>query len=221
MNQGIDFGGLVAKPAKEGDKEKPKTLRIRLTDILGDSVTLENPEEYSTEKPWEVTPEDYASIIEIAEKISENRGRIISKSIMVEDYIDDSLEEFLFGSKITEISKLSRIFILAGKFFTFENKRIVLHRFMKNHSLFKGNDHKREFTLIKKVIDIRNKSAHGKIIFRGKRAFLEYTNDSGMITEDELSDDYFKEKFETLRDTLLVSSELHNHINSVLEKVNI
>jgi hypothetical protein len=218
MNDGIDVQKIIVSPKEKEGKINPKEVRIRIADTLGDSVTIEIPEGYTSEKPWEITYEDYLEMIKIAKKISKYRGIIISKSILIEVYLDDLLTIALFGNKITESSKLFERFILASTFFTFENKRRTLHRLLKNHPLFKNNDYSAEFKSINKVITIRNSFAHGKIIFRGNRAFLEHINEHGEIIEDELTNDYLVEKSKNVRDANLISSTLHVQINDVIEK---
>jgi uncharacterized protein (DUF433 family) len=84
--------------------------------------------------------------------------------------------------------------------------------------LFKNNDYKVDFSSINKVIAIRNSFAHGKIMFRGKRAFLNHIDEHGEITEDELSDDYLAKTLKEVQDANLISSTLHIKINDILNK---
>ena len=207
----------VTQPEKEGGVLDPHMIRMKFMDILGNSVTIENPVEITHEKPWKLTEEEVSEMSKIAETIAHKRGELISKSIIIEDTIEESIRNILFGSKRTEPSKLFEEHILRTIFFSFENKRIVLQRLLKSLDWY-DEKYKEKFKEIRKANNFRNQFAHGKIIFRGKIAFLAYVGDNGKLKEKELSKDYFTDIYETLKSANLRSNEISGDISEFLKK---
>ena len=192
---------------------KPHEIRMKLTNTLGDSIIVENPEEIGEGKTWEVSEKELIEIQQVAEQVAHLRGEVLTKAVNLDEDLDEIIKLALFGKRITESSKLFENLILKTDFFSSMNKLKVFRELVKQHDKLKENDYSSLRGQIHELINFRNKFAHGIIIFRGKRAFLSYYQ--GGRKEDELTKEYFEKIFESFKKTI---PELAKVISSLMNE---
>jgi len=193
-----------------GDIE-PGSLTIKFKSLSGDTLVLENPKQIG--KEWKIDNEYLDKISMLAEKVSEHRGRILTKCINIEDTIAQMIKIYLFGKKITEETKLFEDVILNTSFFSLSKKWNVLKEILKTEK-FKGRDFSILSKNVQEAIRKRNRFAHGTIIYRGEKFYIQYFSNGKK--EDELNDTYFEKTLISIqnafRDLTLVEQEMINSV---------
>jgi len=140
---------------------------------------------------WTITPEELDSISQQSDALSQIRGRIISSSITIEEYLDYLIVAVLFPNN-PEGGSLFRELVLEREFFTFMNKWKTFKELVERGAI-KIDDETSKKGILKKICDIietRNKFAHGEVIFSGTTPELHYLK-GGKKRSDVLDNTYF------------------------------
>lgn len=122
-------------------------------------------------------PENDEIIQKIVSDAKKNRGEVISKSLDVEYFLNEIIGLFFIGNDREQIEIFNEC-ILQKEFFTFGEKLKVLNFLLTNNSekfhLESPKKRKEIITIIREVMEYRNKFAHEEIIvnFKEKQAFI-------------------------------------------------
>ncbi len=149
-----------------------KKYKSNFKSTFGDDFRLEPPIGLS-KKNWGYTAYDLDEVMKKHEEIIEMRGRIVSACLAIErrigEYILDIFCKKNMKSLFTEL-------ILEKEFFTFMNKWKILREL--THILKVENISEKErkelLTLLREVIETRDRFAHGKLSFYGKKPQLYF-----------------------------------------------
>jgi hypothetical protein len=140
------------------------------------------------------TPENAKIIEEIVSTAKKIRGDVISKSLEVDFFLNEIIGFFFMGDN----KKQTDIFndcILHKEFFTLWEKMKVLSFLLENYPerfhLESTKKRKEIITIIRKVIEYRNKFAHEEIVvnFREKTAYI-LDNKQNNLLSPELIDEF-------------------------------
>jgi hypothetical protein len=165
----------------------PNELEQKLKEILGDFVTITNPRDIKPGESWEISEEDIKEAMSASRNITYAKGVILERAVEIESTLDSILKRLFFG-KNYESSDLFEDLILKTNFFSMQNKLNVFKRLVKQHETLKTNDYSSLFKEIQEFIEVRNRFAHGAIVFKHVQPFLSYKGDR----EDELTLEYFE-----------------------------
>ncbi len=189
----------------------PKELKLKLKNVFGESFVLENPDEIKGGEEWELSEEYLQWIQGAARMINMRQSEVLSRAVGLDDDLDDIIKHALFGNKITESSKYFESLILKTDFFSSMNKWKVFRELIKHLEYFKGDDFSDLLSPIHELINIRNRLAHGGIIFRGEKIFLSYYH--GTQKEVELTPEYFDIILKKFQDTTEKLSKLSSDLS--------
>jgi hypothetical protein len=159
---------------------------------MGLPIKITNPKEIPPGHVWTVSEEDLKLITEQNEALANIRGRVISVALLVEQKLDDIISLIFMGNNLNGTTLFKEL-LLNKEFFTFMSKW-RLFRDLTNLKIINIADEKvrkKILTLIKDVIEIRDKFAHGDIVFSGTQPQLYYIRD-GEKKYDILDAEYFK-----------------------------
>lgn len=147
---------------------------------------------------------------ERGERLATIRGRIISDALVVEHSLDGIIS-LIFMGKNLESASLFKEMLLDKEFFTFMNKWKLFREFTKRNIItFEDALVRKEvLTLIKMVIDVRDRFAHGMIDFESDVARLSFV-EGGERKLVELSDSYFSELKKSFDNANRVLKSIHD-----------
>lgn len=172
-------------------------------------IRITNPEDIPPGSAWTVSEEELKNITEQNEALINIRGRIISAALLVERKMDDILSIIFVGSEPNSMVLFKEL-LLNKEFFTFMAKWRVF-KDMSNQKLIsfvKEEDKKRTLTIIKMVINTRDRFAHGDIIFSGTKPQLLFSED-GKSRSIELNNQYFDELNKSFDQALYILDEIY------------
>jgi len=187
---------------KKNDKKKDNKKKVGLPG----SLTVTNPE-IPAKGSWKVTKEDIQELMRQKDVLIGIRGRVVDATIEIENLLDSVVTNLLFQKEPSKITLEKTTFkgeVLDREFFTLMNKWKVFKGLCHSHDSLKSQNYTRLLSDIHKIINIRNRFAHGKIYFKeAKMPTLEYYENGKK--EDKLDNDYF--------DNLnSLFNEVHNHL---------
>lgn len=143
-----------------------------------------------------ISREDLKDIEKKNENLVSVRGQVISLALLVEQKVDRVLSNIFSDSK--EKGDLFKSYILEKESFTFMNKWRLLRDLSKEGILDFGEERKNFLENLKKLIFIRDRFAHGDIVFSGKTPRLGYLK-AGKHVSVDLDEKYFNELNEVFR----------------------
>lgn len=120
------------------------------------------------------------------------RGHIINHSLFIEESVDVIISKLLFKKNIENIP-LFRSVVLSREFFSFMNKWKVLRDLLKTFKPFKDRDYSELFNNLHKLIDERDKFAHGQVTYSGnmgENIYLEYFKET--LKKEEITEENVK-----------------------------
>ncbi len=121
------------------------------------------------------------------EQFQSIRGQIINNALFVEEKIDYIITKILFNKNFAQADLFINI-ILSREFFNFMNKKKVLKDLLSSVEPFKNRNHHELYQNIQKVIDERNKFAHGQVSYsgnKGEKIFIQYFKEE--IVNEEIT----------------------------------
>jgi abortive infection bacteriophage resistance protein len=139
------------------------------------------------------TPENAKIIDEIVSNAKRIRGEIISKSIDVEFFLDEIIGLFFNGANQKQLDIFNEC-ILQKEFFTFGEKVKVFSFLLKNHSTkfhLESDDKRKELiTIIRNVMECRNKFAHEEIVvnFKERTAYILDNNQQNLLSSHSVGE---------------------------------
>jgi hypothetical protein len=139
------------------------------------------------------------------------RGHIINNALFIEEKIANIISKIFFDKNRERISQFHSI-ILEREFFTFMNKWKVLRDILNSISPYKEKDYTQLKTDLKEIVEVRDKFAHGNVIYSGddgKKIFLEYF--SGEAKREEITEDTIKKFIE-------LAKKCHEELNKLTSK---
>jgi len=136
-------------------------------------------------------PENAKILEEIVSNAKKIRGEVISSSLDIEFFLNQFIGLFFIGNN----KKRSDIFnecILHKEFFTFGEKVKVLSYLLKNYPekfhLHSDNKRKEIITVMRNVIECRNKFAHEEIVvnFKERTAYIFDKNQQNLLSSQSI-----------------------------------
>ena len=115
------------------------------------------------------------------------RGQIINNSLFIEEKIDYIITKVLFNKNFAQADLFINI-ILSREFFSFMNKKKVLKDLLSSIDPFKNRNYHELYQNIQKVIDERNKFAHGQVSYsgnKGEKILIQYFKEE--IVNEEIT----------------------------------
>src|SRR3989344_825108 len=154
----------------------------------------------SPDKIFGLSKENVNGLWKEKREITEKIGVIINSLLVIENSLELIITDCFFKKQlvnkdIIEITHEEKLFgelLLKREFFTTMNKWRVLRGLSKSHPFFEGKNIRSLLTKLKETINIRDRFAHGDIIFKElKYPILTYYEDG--YKEQNLSESYFEE----------------------------
>jgi hypothetical protein len=169
-----------------------KEFKLKFKSNLGDDFRLEKPEELDKKK-WCYTEKDLDEVMKKHSLILEMRGRIIGACLTIERRLESYIAD-VFCTKNKKL--LFKELILEKEFCTFMNKWKILRELthILNIKSISEKERKELLTLIKGMMETRDRFAHGRLIFSGKNPNLCFQ--SGGKKVSMIIDQNFFQKFE-------------------------
>lgn len=144
---------------------------------------------------WKLTLEDIHELAKVRDEITKKRGVVLSSSLLIEELLEVMITNIFFSKDIDRVTKEKELFggaVLEREFFTFMSKWKVFRELCHHHPALNTKDHSDLLRELKEIINIRNRFAHGKVVFKeGKNPTLVYFEDGEK--EQLLNDAYFEE----------------------------
>lgn len=177
-------------------KDDQLKLELMLRSVFGDHYVLRKP----TKKPGMVTipPEEFDKYENLAQSIAHDRGRILQLGITLENDLEGIIQFAMVGNAVSKTSPFVINSVLNR--LSMRNKFDIFRDMTKNLELFSKNDHKKLINRIEKLINLRNKFAHGHYVFEDEKVFLRYVQ-GGKRKEELLTNSYFKRYEKLFRET--------------------
>jgi len=168
------------------------------------------------------TPENERIIDELIFDMKKHRGEIISNSVDIEFLLNESIGIFFFG-KPSDDYNIFLNSILQKEFFTFAEKMNLLNYLLTNHPdryLNIGNKKRKEIiTLIREIMEYRNKYAHPDITikFKERKAYIIDKKGNNLLSQESI--DAFHKKFRhlTIRLSALIVSRMYKIKDKTLD----
>jgi hypothetical protein len=139
------------------------------------------------------TPENAIILEEIVSKAKKIRGEVISNSLDVEFFLNEIIGLFFIGNNIKQTNIFNES-ILQKEFFTFGEKVKVISFLLKNYPerFHLDSDDKRKeiITIIRKVMECRNKFAHEEIVvnFKEKTAYIFDNDQQNLLSTQSINE---------------------------------
>ncbi len=189
-----------------------------------DALKVTNPEIHPKGE-GKLSIEDIQKLTVVRDEITKKRGRVLSSALLIEELLEVIITDTFFNKDIGKITKEKELFegaMLEREFFTFMSKWKVFKELCNNHPALNAQNRPDLLTKIKEIINIRNRFAHGKVIFReGKNPTLVYYENGKK--EKLLDDSYFEElrvKFNSLHTEMweILGLEIRQYAKNLLKK---
>lgn len=190
-----------------------------------DSLKVMKPE-IPPNGEWRMTVEDIQELQKIRDEITRKRGMVISSALLIEELLEVMITDTFFNKEVDKITKEKELFegaMLEREFFTFMSKWYVFRELCHNHPSLNTKDRSDLLTELKEIVGIRNKFAHGEVVFKeGKNPTLIYYENGKK--EQILSDSYFEElrvKFARVHTTMweVLELEIKQYNKNSVKKV--
>jgi hypothetical protein len=161
------------------------------------------------------TSENEIIVEELISDVKKIRGEIISQSIDVEYLLNELIGVFFFGEPCEDFN-IFLTSILQKEFFTFAEKMNALNYLLTNHPerfLNIGSKKRKEIiTLIREILEYRNKFAHQDITinFKEKKAYIIDKKGNNLLSQEAINE--FHEKIHLLSiglSTLMLTRMYH------------
>ena len=164
-------------------------------------------------KPHEVKKMEYnlAETFQKDEKFQAWRGHIINNALFIEEKVDTIISNLLFYD--LEKKVLFQSIILSREFFGFMNKWKVLKDLMGTMEIFKDGKYNIFFSNLHKLINERDKFAHGKVTYmgdRGEKIILEYFKEK--IQKEEITE-------KTVEEFVGLAKECRKVLDEIIGKI--
>jgi len=160
---------------------------------------------------WKMSVQEIQELQKVRDEITKKRGKVISSALLIEKLLEVMIINTFFNKDVGNLTKEKELFggaMLEREFFTFMSKWHVFRELCHSHPSLK--DHSDLLKELKEIVDIRNRFAHGEVIFKeGKNPNLIYFQNGRK--EQPLSDSYFEElrvKFARVHTTMWEVLEL-------------
>jgi len=174
---------------------------------------ITNPEDIPPGGSWTVTQEDLKNIEEQNEALIAIRGRVITASLLIEQKLDEVLAIIFVGSQMHAVNLFKEL-LLEKEFFTFMNKWKLFRDLSKREIIkfAKEEERKAFLTELRKIIETRDRFAHGDVVFSGTSPKLDYLVD-GEHKIQILDNSYFDELNEIFSYSHQILDQLTKHLN--------
>jgi len=142
---------------------------------------------------------NFAETFQKDERFQAWRGHIINNALFIEEKIDNIISKIFLGKNMERFEQFNSI-ILAREFFTFMSKWNVLRDILNSINPYKERDYIQLKTDLQKIIEVRNKFAHGKVSYsgnKGEKIILEYF--SGGPKKEEINENMIKNFIELVK----------------------
>ena len=161
---------------------------------MNNEFKITNPNDIPPGESWTINQDDLRKIQEQNEILIEIRGRIISSSLNIEHKLDDIISVLFMGNELDSINLFKEL-LLEKEFFTFMNKWKLLRELTQREIIrFEKEEVRKEtLSLVKNIIETRDRFAHGEIIFSGTTPQLIYL-DGGKKKRVTLDNKYFDDQ---------------------------
>lgn len=165
-----------------------------LSNFMNNEFKITNPNDIPPGESWTINQDDLRKIQEQNEILIEIRGRIISSSLNIEHKLDDIISVLFMGNELDSINLFKEL-LLEKEFFTFMNKWKLLRELTQREIIrFEKEEVRKEtLSLVKNIIETRDRFAHGEIIFSGTTPQLIYL-DGGKKKRVTLDNKYFDDQ---------------------------
>jgi hypothetical protein len=173
---------------------------------------ITNPEDIPPGGSWTVTQEDLRNIEEQNEALIAIRGRVITASLLIEQKLDEALAMLFVGNQMHAINLFKEL-LLEKEFFTFMNKWKLFRGLSKREIIKFAKEEERKVFLSKlqKIIETRDRFAHGDVVFSGTNPKLDYLIDGEHKTQ-VLDNSYFDGLNEVFSYTHQILDQLIRHL---------
>jgi len=181
-------------------------------------ITLANPEPIPPGGHWSISPEDVKRLKEKDEQLVNIRGQIIASALTIENELDRIIS-FIFTEEQGLKYRVFKELLLEQEFFTFFKKWQLLKNLIDREMLkLDPNIRKRLIGPLHEIINIRDRFAHGEIVFLGEKPQLEYLKE-GKKKHDVLNKSYFEDLENKMSDVFGILIELNKQLTKKAEKV--
>ena len=136
--------------------------------------------------------QDRAGVKEDIDQARENGARIIASATRVENFFEEIITLYFFGTGKKEKIEFFRETVLEAHFFSFHSKWKLFRAILRELTPkgFMSNEERKDVCrAASEVISWRNAFAHGEVVYRDEALFLRYFE--GGEKEQELSDEYW------------------------------
>ena len=177
-------------------------------------IRVNNQIEMSPEGiPYNLKKPNLTDTFKKNEQFQAIRGQIINDSLFVEEKIDEIISKILFNEDSNQTDLFINI-ILSREFFNFMNKKKVMKDLLSSVEPFKKRDYHELYQNIQKVIDERDKFAHGQVSYsgnKGEKIFIQYFK--GKIIKEEITTES--------RDGFLeIIKKCHEYLDKILLEID-
>lgn len=149
----------------------------RRSSFMGFPFKITNPTNILPGESMILSDQDIKSIKKQNEALLKIRGKVIAASLIVEEKLDNLISLIFMGLNHLDRQDFREI-ILSKETFTFMTKWKVLRDLINRKAIiFSKEDERKSFlTLLKDIIETRDRFAHGEIIFSGTQPQLNFVH---------------------------------------------
>lgn len=186
-------------------KEERLKLELMLRSVFGDHYVIRK----SSKKPGSITipPEEFDKYEKIAHSIANDRGKILQLGIALENDLEGIIQLAMMGNAVSKTSPFVINSVLNR--LSLRNKFDIFRDMTKSLEPLSKNDYKKLLNRIENLINLRNRFAHGDLVFEDEKVFLRYVQ-GGKRKEDLLTNNYFRRYEKLFRETFDDLQEITN-----------